>query len=107
MNLLVEIQDKYLLQHGPETGDEMTDDKLPLELVFDSIKQNLKKWQCSDNDLFKYLSDKNNKADVTLMFDEAFASISNKKRYETQLEKFGEKLIKYLHTETNIDTVTL
>lgn len=107
MNLLVEIQDKYLRQHGPETGDEMTDDKLPLELVFDSIKQNLKRWQCSENDLFKYLSDKNNKGDVTVLFDEAFASISNKKRYETQLEKLGEKLFKYIHTGANLDPVTI
>ena len=107
MNLLVDIQDKHMSQHEPEIGDDWIDEKLPLELVFDSIKQSLKGWQCSENDLFKYLTDKKNQVEVTTIFDESFDAISKKRRYDTSISKLGEELRKYKQTDSKIESVKI
>lgn len=107
MNLLVDIQDKHMSQHEPEIGDDWIDEKLPLELVFDSIKQSLKGWQCSENDLFKYLTDKNNQEDVTKIFNESFDAISKKRKFEASIKDLGEQLRKYKQADAKIDSIKL
>lgn len=107
MNLLVEIQDKHMSQHEPEIGDDWIDEKLPLELVFDSIKQSLKGWQCSENDLFKYMTDKKNQVEVTTIFDESFDAISKKRKFDTFISKLGEELRKYKQADSKIESIKL
>ena len=107
MNLLVDIQEKHMSQHEPEIGDDWIDEKLPLELVFDSIKQSLKGWQCSENDLFKYMTDKNNQVEVTKIFDDSFDAISKKRRFDASIKNLGEQLRKYKQTVDGIEYIKL
>ena len=94
-------------QHEPEIGDDWIDEKLPLELVFDSIKQSLKGWQCSENDLFKYLTDKKNQVEVTTIFDESFNAISKKRKFDIFISKLGEELRKYKQADSKIESIKL
>ena len=107
MNLLIDIQDKHMSQHEPEIGDDWNDEKLPLELVFDSIKYSLKGWHCSENDLFRYLTDKKNQVEVTGIFDNAFSAISKKKKFDDYIKKLGEQLNSYRQSKVKIESTVL
>ncbi len=107
MNLLIDIQDKHMSQHEPEIGDDWNDEKLPLESVFDSIKQSLKGWHCSENDLFRYLTDKKNQVEVTGIFDNAFSAISKKKKYDAYIIKLGEQMNSYKQSKVKIESTVL
>ena len=103
VNLLVDLQTKHLSQHEPETGDDMGTGKLPLELVFDSIKKSLQEWKCSENDLVNYMIDKTNEKEVSETFEGSFKAIAKKQKYDGYIKSMGEALKRYAHKMRDVE----
>ena len=103
VNLLVDLQANYLSQKESETGDEMINEKLPLEMVFDSIKLKLKEWNCTEKNLTDFLVDKNNRETVAYVFDESFQSITKHQKYDEYVKVFGDSLKKYTHSGNGVN----
>ena len=103
VNLLVDLQANYLSQKESETGDEMINEKLPLEMVFDSIKLKLKEWNCTEKNLTDFLVDKNNRETVAYVFDESFQAITKHLKYDDFVKVFGDSLKKYTHSGNGVN----
>lgn len=107
INQIIDIQQKYLSQNEPETVDDVNKEKMPLELVFDKLKESLKEWQCSENELMIYLLDKDNRTSVLTFFDQAFDAIKRREDYLPFNALFGEALTSYLHTKSKTEESTI
>ena len=106
-NLLIDLQAKYLNQKDTELGDDVNLIKLPLELVFDNIKQSLKDWGCTESDLLSYMFDKPNENEVINTFEESFNAIAKNQKYDEYIKSFGMSLKSYVHKLDSIEHTSI
>ena len=96
LNFILDLQKKYMMQSSKEMTDEEPDAKLPLEIIFNGIKQKLQDDEYTEQELSNFLNDKSNLAYLKKFFTAAFKEVSVHRNADAAIPDFIETFREYI-----------